>query len=60
MVRSYAITFTFIATRALNFWPAYAQMSTSTALIEIIVVTFLSLLIPDIALSWRELTTRRT
>jgi uncharacterized membrane protein len=59
MVRSYAVTFTFISTRVLNFWPAYAQMSTSAALIEITIVTFLSLLIPDLALNWRELTTRR-
>jgi uncharacterized membrane protein len=59
MVRSYAVTFTFISTRLLNFWPAYAQMSVSAARTEIIVVTFLSLLVPDIALSWRELTTRR-
>jgi len=59
MVRSYAVTFTFISTRLLNFWPAYAQMTVSQALVEIIVVTFLSLLIPDLALNWRELTTRR-
>jgi hypothetical protein len=59
MVRSYALTFTFISTRLLNFWPAYAQMSVSAALLETIVVTFLSVLIPDIALSSRELTTRR-
>jgi len=59
MVRSYALTFTFISTRLLNFWPAYAQMSVSAALLETIVVTFLSLLIPDIALSSRKLTTRR-
>jgi len=59
MVRSYAVTFTFIAVRVLNFWPAYAQMSVAASRIMIIVVTFLSLLIPDIALSWRELTTHR-
>jgi uncharacterized membrane protein len=59
MVRSYAVTFTFISVRLLNFWPAYAQMSESASLLTIVVATFLSLLIPDIALSWRELTTRR-
>ena len=45
------MTFTFISTRVLNSWPVYAKMSVSEGRIEIIVVTFLSLLIPDIALS---------
>jgi uncharacterized membrane protein len=59
MVRSYAVTFTFISTRVLNFWPAYAQMSVATNLLVIILVTFLSVFLPDIAFNWRELTTRR-
>jgi len=60
MVRSYAVTFTFISTRVLNFWPAYAQMSVATNLWVIIVVTFLSVFVPDIVFSWREMTTRRS
>jgi uncharacterized membrane protein len=59
MVRSYAVTFTFVSVRLLDFWPAYVQMSVTASLINIILVTFLSLLIADLALSWRELTTRR-
>jgi uncharacterized membrane protein len=59
MVRSYAVTFTFISTRVLNFWPAYAQISVATNLLVIILVTFLSVFLPDIAFNWRELTTRR-
>lgn len=59
MVRSYAVTFTFISTRLLNFWPAYAQMSVTASLLTITIATFLSLLVPDLALNWRELTTRR-
>jgi len=60
MVRSYAVTFTFISTRVLNFWPAYAQMSVPTNQWVIIVVTMLSVFVPDIVFSWRELTTRRS
>jgi uncharacterized membrane protein len=60
MVRSYAVTFTFISTRVLNFWPAYAQMSVPTNQWVIIVVTFVSVFVPDIVFSWRELTTERS
>jgi uncharacterized membrane protein len=59
MVRSYAVTFTFISVRVLDFWPAYAQMSVATNQSVIILVTFLSVFLPDIAFNWHELTTRR-
>ncbi len=60
MVRSYAVTFTFISTRVLNFWPAYAQMSVATNLWVIILATMLSVFVPDIVFSWREIATRRS
>jgi uncharacterized membrane protein len=60
MVRSYAVTFTFISTRVLNFWPAYAHMSVATNQWVIIVATMLSVFVPDFVFSWREITTRRS
>lgn len=59
MIRSYAVTFTFISVRVLNFWPAYFNMSNPHFTLTIILVTFASVFIPDIAFTWRELTTRR-
>lgn len=60
MVRSYAVTFTFINTRVLQPIPAWNRHSESTFAIEIIIITFLSVLIPDIAFHWRQLTSGRT
>jgi uncharacterized membrane protein len=59
MIRSYAVTFTFITLRVLNPWPRYFNLSDANAVLVIIVVTFLSVSLPDIAFNWRELTTRR-
>jgi len=59
MIRSYAVTFTFISLRVLNFWPAYFNMSNPHFTLTIILATFASVFLPDIAFSWRELTTRR-
>jgi uncharacterized membrane protein len=60
MVRSYAVTFTFVSLRILNFLPAYLNMTDVHFIVTIIVVTFASaFVIPDIAFHWRELTTRR-
>jgi uncharacterized membrane protein len=60
MVRSYAVTFTFISLRVLNFIPAYADLSTPNFNLVIILVTFASaFVIPDIAFHGREITTRR-
>ena len=58
-IRSYAMTFTFVALRFLNFWPAYANMSDQTFNIVDITVTFLSVSIPSIAFDWRAITTKR-
>ena len=60
MIRSYAVTFSFISTRALNFIPAYAHMSDANFECLIIIITTVgAFVIPDIAFHWRELTTRR-
>lgn len=61
MIRSYAVTLTFVANRFLDFWPAYFNIATPQhALAAIIIIdTFLAIFLPEIAFSWRELTTRR-
>ncbi|MGA7157029.1 MAG: DUF2306 domain-containing protein [Acidobacteriaceae bacterium] len=60
MIRSYAVTFTFIALRALDFIPAYNQMSDHTAVLNILCVTAVSAyILPDIAFHWHDLTHRR-
>lgn len=60
MARSYAVTFTFISTRVLNLWPRYwAHLGDTFAALGLIVFTLASLLIVDVGLNWRELTTRR-
>jgi uncharacterized membrane protein len=60
MIRSYAVTFTFIALRALDFIPSYATMSDQAEVLNIIVVTALSaFILPDIAFHWRDITHRR-
>ena len=59
MIRSYAVTFTFIALRLPNPWPAFVNMTPPQFTLTIIIVTFLSAFLPDIAFNWRELTHRR-
>lgn len=60
MVRSYAVTFTFIATRFPRPIPAWRHMNTPTFAMEIVCMTFMAILISDVALHWRQLTSRRT
>jgi hypothetical protein len=55
MVRSYAVTFTFVGTRVLQPIPAWNRHSEAGFAMEIIVITFLAILVPDIAFHWREL-----
>jgi uncharacterized membrane protein len=57
MVRSYAVTFTFVSTRALLQPIRHGEAGFA---MEIIVITFMAILIPDIAFHWRELTARRS
>jgi uncharacterized membrane protein len=59
MMRSYAVTFTFIVLRLLNLWPAYWNLTDATFVIVDISTTFASILTVDIGLSWRELVTSR-
>jgi uncharacterized membrane protein len=60
MARSYAVTFTFISTRVLNLWPRYwSHLGDTLSAVGVIAFTLISLLIVDLGLNWRELTTRR-
>ncbi len=59
MTRSYAVTFTFVGVRFLDFWPAWANMTNDQFRLAIIIVTVFALFLPDVAFSWHELTTRR-
>ena len=60
MVRSYAVTFTFVSSRVLNVWPRYwSHLDDSFAAVGVIAFTLASLLIVDLGINWRELTTRR-
>jgi uncharacterized membrane protein len=60
MVRSYAVTFTFVATRFLKPIPAWNHIGPNGLPMVLIIATLLAILVPDIALHWRELTTRRS
>ena len=58
---SYAVTFTFVSSRVLNLWPRYwSHLGDSLAAVGVIAFTLASLLIVDLGLNWRELTTRVT
>ena len=58
MVRSYAVTFTFVSSRVLNLWPRYwSHLGDSFAAVGVIAFTLASLLLVDLGLNWRELTT---
>jgi uncharacterized membrane protein len=60
MARSYAVTFTFVSSRVLNLWPRYwSHLGDTLAAVGVIAFTLASLLIVELGLSWRELTTRR-
>jgi len=60
MARSYAVTFTFVSSRVLNLWPRYwAHLGDTFAAVGVIAFTLASLLLVDLGLNWRELTTRR-
>ena len=61
MVRSYAVTFTFVSSRVLNLWPLYwSHLGDALAAVGVIAFTLASLLVVDLGLNWRELTTRRS
>jgi uncharacterized membrane protein len=58
MARTYAVTFTFVSSRVLNLWPRYwSHLGDTFAAVGVIAFTLASLLIVDLGLNWRELTT---
>jgi uncharacterized membrane protein len=60
MIRSYAVTFTFVSSRLLNLWPRYwSHLGDTLAAVGVIAFTLASLLVVDLGLNWRELTKRR-
>jgi uncharacterized membrane protein len=60
MIRSYAVTFTFVSSRVLNLSPRYwSHLGDSLSAVGVIAFTLASLLVAEIGLNWRELTTRR-
>ena len=60
MIRSYAVTFTFVSSRVLNLSPRYwSHLGDSLAAVGVIAFTLASLLIVELGLNWHELTTRR-
>jgi uncharacterized membrane protein len=60
MARSYAVTFTFVSSRVLNLWPLYwTHLGDALAGLGVVAFTLVSLLIVDLGINWRQLTTRR-
>jgi uncharacterized membrane protein len=59
MIRSYAVTLTFVGTRVLSPFSIGNRHSTASYAIQTILTTFLAILIPDIALAWQLLRTSR-
>ncbi|MEP6716942.1 MAG: DUF2306 domain-containing protein [Terriglobia bacterium] len=60
MVRSYAVTFTFVSSRVLNLLPAYwSHLGDTLSAVGVIAFTLVSLLIVELGFNWRKLTTRR-
>ena len=60
MARSYAVTFTFVSSRVLNLWPVYwSHLGDSLSAVGVVAFTLASLLVVELGLNWRELTTRR-
>jgi uncharacterized membrane protein len=60
MIRSYAVTFTFVSSRVLNPWPLYwSHLNDRLAAVGLIIFTLGSLLVVELGFNWRERTTRR-
>jgi uncharacterized membrane protein len=59
MVRSYAVTFTFIGIRVLVRLPLATPHSGANFALETVFVTFMAIFFSDIGLNWRELFQRR-
>jgi uncharacterized membrane protein len=55
MIRSYAVTFTFVSSRVLNLWPRYwSHLGDTLAAVGLIVFTLASLLVVEFGLNWRK------
>jgi uncharacterized membrane protein len=60
MIRSYAVTFTFVSSRVLNLWPRYwSHLGDTLSAVGVIAFTLASLLIVELGFNWHELSTRR-
>jgi hypothetical protein len=60
MVRSYAVTFTFVSSRVLNMWPLYwSHLGDTLAAVGLIVFTLASLVVAEVGLNWSEPAARR-
>ncbi len=60
MIRSYAVTFTFVSSRVLNLWPRYwSHLGDTFAAVGLILFTVATLLVVEVGLNWRGLTTSR-
>ncbi len=59
MVRSYAVTFTFILIRLPNAFPFWTHLGDTLYAIRIILLTLLAVFIPDFVFNWQELRSRR-
>ncbi len=59
MIRSYAVTFTFILLRVPNPWPVWKKMPEDTYSLVMMLVTFLCILIPDLVFQWPQISRRR-
>ena len=56
MIRSYAVTFTFVSSRVLNLWPRYwSHLGDALSAVGVIAFTLVSLLVVDVGLNWRAL-----
>ena len=55
MVRSYAVTFTFILIRLPNAFPFWTHLGDTLYAIRIILLTLLAVFIPDFVFIWQEL-----
>lgn len=60
MVRSYAVTFTFILTRVLQPIPAWNRLGRVRFALAIMLIAVLASLVPEIASAWRRLSTRQS
>ena len=59
MIRSYAVTFTFVSSRVLNLWPRYwSHLGDVFAAVGVIAFTLASLLVVELGLNWHQFTTR--